>query len=202
MKKLVLLAVIAAVLSGCSNRPPVQAEPARVSDIMERTRSLIQQRQIKEEYSEHEYAREEDRKVATSQFQADLQQRMQANAARLDIHDDHWVLWLPERVTFEFDDVAIEQARTVKALAAFVGNMGDEYFVRVIGHTDNPGTDEYNFKLGLRRASEVARALIDEGVPAENIILGSKGAGLQRLPSEDRQRVNRRVEFEIIKAAP
>ncbi len=72
--------------------------------------------------------------------------------------------------------------------------------LRVEGHTDSRGSDEYNLDLSDRRAASVRTYLIDRGVPPS--ALESQGFG-ERRPidsndnSEGRQN-NRRVEFNAI----
>jgi outer membrane protein OmpA-like peptidoglycan-associated protein len=48
--------------------------------------------------------------------------------------------------------------------------------VRLIGRTDREGTDEYNQKLGLKRAEYVKDALVREGVDPSRIETESAGA--------------------------
>ncbi len=73
--------------------------------------------------------------------------------------------------------------------------------VRVEGHTDNEGTDEYNFELSSLRAAAVVEYLVSKGVPAER--LTSEGFGFTRPKASNRteegRAINRRVEFTIVK---
>lgn len=77
--------------------------------------------------------------------------------------------------------------------------------IEVIGHTDARGTEEYNYALGLRRATAVAEFLTDLGFPSENIEILSGGEEFPIAPNanedgtdnpEGRQR-NRRVEVVV-----
>ena len=45
----------------------------------------------------------------------------------------------------------------------------------VIGHTDSVGTDAYNDKLSLQRADAVRAALIERGIPAEDVVAEGRG---------------------------
>ncbi len=71
--------------------------------------------------------------------------------------------------------------------------------IRVIGHTDSFGTDEYNFRLGMRRAQAVADAIIALGIEEERLIIESKGETdhLVDLTQFNALNFNRRVHFEI-----
>ena len=70
----------------------------------------------------------------------------------------------------------------------------------VTGHTDNTGSDALNYKLGKWRAKNVADFLIQKGVPADRIIIESKGETMPvagNATAEGRKK-NRRVEITII----
>ena len=45
----------------------------------------------------------------------------------------------------------------------------------VIGHTDSVGTDAYNDRLSLQRADAIRNALIERGIPAEDIVAEGRG---------------------------
>ena len=47
--------------------------------------------------------------------------------------------------------------------------------VEIAGYCDERGSEEYNYKLGLRRAEAVKKALIAKGVSAESISIVSHG---------------------------
>lgn len=72
--------------------------------------------------------------------------------------------------------------------------------IRVAGHTDERGSDEYNLALGQRRAAAVKRYLSDQGIDGGRIEIVSFGEERPAVTgeSEDGYRMNRRAEFEII----
>ena len=71
--------------------------------------------------------------------------------------------------------------------------------VRVEGHTDDRGSDEYNIALGERRAKAAVDYLVAMGVPTSRVTLLSLGeeqpAELGR--DEDAWSRNRRAEFRV-----
>ena len=75
--------------------------------------------------------------------------------------------------------------------------------VRIEGHTDNRGNDNYNLQLSKRRAASVMRFLLGEGV--ESARLASEGYGEAQPIASNRSRrgraKNRRVEFVILDPA-
>ncbi|MBC7174108.1 MAG: OmpA family protein, partial [Polyangiaceae bacterium] len=71
--------------------------------------------------------------------------------------------------------------------------------IRVEGHTDSAGDDEYNMELSQRRAESVKRFLVDAGAKRRNI--EARGYGESRPIADEStaegRRQNRRVEFHI-----
>jgi peptidoglycan-associated lipoprotein len=71
--------------------------------------------------------------------------------------------------------------------------------IRVAGHTDSRGSDEYNLALGQRRAAAAKRYLTDRGIDGGRIEIVSFGEerGTCSDESESCWSRNRRDEFEI-----
>ncbi|MCL2144518.1 MAG: OmpA family protein [Endomicrobia bacterium] len=68
--------------------------------------------------------------------------------------------------------------------------------MRVDGHTDHVGTEEYNQDLSEKRAQAVANVLTENGIPADKVEV--KGYGKSKLiadESEEGMKKNRRVEI-------
>jgi OOP family OmpA-OmpF porin len=102
---------------------------------------------------------------------------------------------------FDFDKSVIKPAgkQALDSLAGKISNMLFEVAI-VIGHTDSVGTEEYNLKLGTRRAAAVKAYLISKGVPATRIYTDSKGEKqpvASNATAEGRAK-NRRVEIEVV----
>jgi len=73
--------------------------------------------------------------------------------------------------------------------------------IKIEGHCDASGTDEYNYALGLRRAKAAKDALIANGIPANRITLVSMGESSPECETSTSARCyakNRRVEFKVI----
>ena len=74
-------------------------------------------------------------------------------------------------VTFALDSVTLTaQDRQVIAQAAEDYRAGGAPQISVTGYTDTSGPAEYNLVLSQQRAETVADALIQEGVPATDIV--------------------------------
>ena len=104
------------------------------------------------------------------------------------------------KLNFDFDKDIVKERyfellRNVKAYAE-----QKNYAIRIIGHTDSKGSDEYNMKLGMRRAISVRNKLVEFGLdPARIIGVDSMG---EREPvatneTEEGRFENRRIEFQF-----
>ncbi len=104
-------------------------------------------------------------------------------------------------IYFEFDKSVLlpESYAELEELLNFL-NIYSEYKIKITGHTDNKGSDDYNLKLSLERAIAVARYLYQKGIPLARLEyegMGSKDP-IASNDTEIGQAKNRRVEFEII----
>jgi len=80
-------------------------------------------------------------------------------------------------------------------------NMASGAKVKIEGHCDASGSDEYNYALGLRRAKAAKDALIMKGVNQEKISLVSMGESSPECASSSSESCyskNRRVEFKVL----
>ncbi len=107
---------------------------------------------------------------------------------------------LAAKVYFEYDaaELSMQARSTLDAkLAIFRANPGLR--IRVAGHADERGSDEYNLALGQRRAVAVKRYLTDQGIDPGRIDVVSYGEERPEVTdgTEAGYRMNRRAEFEI-----
>jgi len=107
-----------------------------------------------------------------------------------------------EKVFFDFDSFVLSQ----QSRDTLYGNA--EYLlkryngaVKLEGHCDERGSDEYNLALGEKRAKSALTYLITLGVPAERLSVISYGKEKPADPghNEEAWAKNRRVEFVITK---
>jgi peptidoglycan-associated lipoprotein len=107
---------------------------------------------------------------------------------------------LTAAIYFEYDSDALgEAARTAldQKLAILQANSGIR--LRVAGHADERGSDEYNLALGQRRAAAAKRYLTQRGIPEAQIEIISYGEERPAATGSDESAYsqNRRDEFEI-----
>ena len=75
-----------------------------------------------------------------------------------------------------------------------------EMRIRIVGHTDDVGSEQDNIALSLGRAEAVKRALTERGVEGVRIETEGKGESEPIAPndSEEGRAENRRVEFIVL----
>lgn len=105
------------------------------------------------------------------------------------------------KVYFDYDkdDIRDDAKATLDAKVGIL-NANTAVRVRIAGHTDSRGSDEYNLALGQRRAAAVQRYLVGRGVSAsrfETVSFGKERPASQG-ENESSWSQNRRGEFEII----
>ncbi len=107
---------------------------------------------------------------------------------------------LNEKVYFEYDKAEIQQkSYALLDEVAQVLQANPEIEIRVEGHTDSRGGDEYNLELSQERAQSVVEYLTDRGVDRSR--MNAKGFGEKRPiesnSTEAGRAANRRVEIHI-----
>jgi len=74
--------------------------------------------------------------------------------------------------------------------------------VKIEGHCDATGTDEYNYALGLRRANASKEAIVSQGINPSSITIVSMGESSPACTTDYSEACfakNRRVEFKVIR---
>ena len=111
---------------------------------------------------------------------------------------------LATMVHFDFDrwEIRPEDRGTLDRKAAILGTNGG-LRIRIAGHADERGSDEYNLALGNRRAGAVKTYLANKGIDGSRVEVVSYG---EERPvasghDEDSWFQNRRAEFEATAGA-
>lgn len=122
-------------------------------------------------------------------------------------------------IHFEYDKAYLrDDEETSKVLQSFEKFLEEhpEVNLRVEGHTDSRGSDDYNQRLSDRRAASVRKWLLAQGVAEERLESVGKGESAPRVqepeecddkkpedttPCEEAWQANRRVEFHVTKGA-
>lgn len=117
---------------------------------------------------------------------------------------------LASRVQFEsieFDNgrasLKVEMYADLNKIVNFLlDNPG--FKLRISGHTDSSGSEDFNLKLSQDRARNIRDYIVDfAGVQAERVLWEGFGSSKPIIPgdSEEAKKINRRVEFEIYREA-
>jgi len=104
-------------------------------------------------------------------------------------------------IYFEYDsDELTSEARAALDARIPVMNANPELRIRIEGHCDERGSDEYNLVLGRRRAEQAKRYLTDRGIDASRIETMSFGRERPAAMGSGEQAwsQNRRDEFQIV----
>ena len=115
--------------------------------------------------------------------------------------DKGYSLNIPEKVLFDFNKFTLkdEAKKALDVVGAFIKEKNIKQ-IRVIGYTDNIGSDEYNLKLSLQRAQSVADYLINcAKIDAKLFKIEGKGKANPIAPndSDENRAKNRRVEIKL-----
>ena len=185
-RKLFVLAAGALVAAACGGSQPEPETPAPVA---------IDSTAIKEQMRRDSIAAAERARAEAERRAAE--ERAMAAAALLttqltgELHD---------MINFDFDrsDIRMEDEANLDRKAAIM-TANAAVRLRISGHADERGSDEYNLALGNRRAESAKRYLVNKGVNASRINIVSFGEErpLDPASNEDAWTKNRRDEFEL-----
>ena len=118
---------------------------------------------------------------------------------------------IPKKVTvvmdertllFDFDKSVVKE-QYIPILRNVIDYMiENNYDVTIVGHTDSKGSESYNEKLAMRRATSVKEKLLELGLSSDRIV-GLEGRGeLEPVSSnetEEGRSQNRRIEFNLVR---
>ena len=87
----------------------------------------------------------------------------------------------------------------LQELYRFLSSRPNQH-IRIVGHTDNIGSDRSNQVLSEGRCQEVRRAMIDKGISADRIQTEGRGERDPIVPndSDEHRQMNRRVEIVLL----
>ena len=182
----VLFTIAGLTLAACRKKPAPAPTPTPTTTVNQD--SIDAARRAQEERDR--LAREAAARDSAARAQARLDSVL--NAARATLNAP---------VYFDYDAADLrDDARGVleAKLPILTANAGLR--IRIAGHTDSRGSDEYNLALGQRRASSVKSFLAERGIDASRVEIASFGEerGTCTEEAESCWSQNRRAEFEIV----
>jgi outer membrane protein OmpA-like peptidoglycan-associated protein len=111
------------------------------------------------------------------------------------------VINFSEKVLFDFGKSDLtSNSRTMLDKLAGILNKYNQTDLKVFGHTDSKGSEEFNMGLSERRASAVANYLTSHGINRARMSTQGLGESAPKCTNdtEEGRACNRRVEFTII----
>jgi outer membrane protein OmpA-like peptidoglycan-associated protein len=109
---------------------------------------------------------------------------------------------LEEEVLFDFERARVKNAAqpVLDAIFKLYKQHPEWMKIRIEGHADQRGKEDFNQELSERRANNVMRQLVERGLPADMIESAGYGATQPRdkRELEEAYRRNRRVEFVVV----
>ena len=124
-----------------------------------------------------------------------------SGGANLDATAAGRVATMSDRIHFDYDksDIKPEDTGRLDSKAALLKQF-TAVRIRITGHCDERGSDQYNIALGMRRATAAKTYLVQLGIDASRIDVASLGREVPVDPGHDEAAwaQNRRDEFDII----
>jgi peptidoglycan-associated lipoprotein len=178
-----------AALNACHHNPP--AAPTPVTQASGPDADSL--RRAQEEAARRAAADAARRRAADSAAAAEAARRAAAAAGSL-------TAALTAMVHFDYDQSDLRPGdRAILDAKVPIMQANSGVMIRVAGHTDERGSDEYNLALGQRRAAAVKAYLVQHGIADARIQTVSYGEEhpIAQGTDESAWAQNRRAEFEI-----
>jgi outer membrane protein OmpA-like peptidoglycan-associated protein len=123
-----------------------------------------------------------------------------SEAAAVRREGDLLAITLKGDVTFDHDSAVVRPGlySEIDRIANVMMQYPDT-FIRVEGHTDSTGSEDYNLELSARRAVAVKNLIIQKGVPSHRIetVTFGESRPIATNDTEAGRQMNRRVEIKI-----
>lgn len=189
---LIVMGLVAAmVAAACGSKPEPAAAPTPVAAAGPDTAAERMAREAAEE--EARRAREEAERIQ--------RQREADSLAALARAGDEVRAMLAAMIHFDYDRAEIrpDDAGALDAKVAIL-QANPNLRLRIHGHCDERGSDEYNLALGNRRATAVKAFLVNRGIDGSRLETQSWGEErpIAQGTEEGAWTQNRRAEFEIV----
>ena len=96
-------------------------------------------------------------------------------------------------------ELSEQSVERIGRIAGLVASM-DGFVVRLAGHADGRGAEDYNEQLSAARAAAVRDALIAAGFPSARIAVSAEGESAAQAAEEDLDALamERRVQIELV----
>lgn len=189
-KRIILPALVGALLLGaCGGKQAPQVDPAAEA---EEARLAEEEARRRAEEEARRRAEEEERRRAAEE------ERRRAEAAAAEAARAREIMQALVHFDFDRSEIRSDSEETLMEKVAVL-RANSNVRIRIEGHADERGSDEYNLALGLRRANAVRDFLENYGIASNRIetVSFGKDRPLVRASNEDAWAKNRRAEFQV-----
>jgi len=137
-----------------------------------------------------------------AEFNRQLAEEQRANQIEVErLQNENLKITMNSEISFDYNSARLTPAffNSLTKVADIL-NRYNRSTIRIIGHTDNRGSDAYNQNLSTQRAQSVKQFLSDRGVDSRRIEAVGRGEQEPRASNatEAGRQLNRRVEMLII----
>lgn len=185
----VSIGLAAAIVAACGGSPPPETAPQPNADSIAAAERARQEAEAEAERR----AREEAERVRREREAGAAAERARTTEEVRNM--------LAVMVHFDFDksNIRPDDAAVLDQKVAIL-QANPDLRIRLGGHCDERGSDEYNLALGNRRATSAKQYLVSHGIDAGRIETQSWGEErpIAMSHDEDSWAQNRRAEFEIL----
>lgn len=199
--------VAALAVSGCATRKYVDRQVAeQVAAVQQRVDGVqAQVEQTQSRLQEHD-TRISDNTAAAQAASRTAQEALERAVAAGKLAEGKLLfetLLSDDQVKFGLDSSTLsEGARSaLQELADRLKADNQNVYLEIQGHTDNVGNEDYNLRLGERRAEAVRRFLSSQGIPLHRMSVISYGESAPIADNKTREgrATNRRVAIVVLK---
>ena len=193
MKSIVLSSVVMAMLvfSGCADKEPAVDTKTEEKAVAQEVENVQTETVSPDNSTVNESSMSGSSSDSSSSSDSDSTEMKMANLERE-----------LTSVYFDFDKFVVRSDMKDKVTngAVIANGPASDFTVKLEGNCDEWGSDEYNFALGLKRASTIKKALVAEGVSSHRITMVSYGESnpVCNDKTQDCWAQNRRVDFKLL----
>ncbi len=192
------LAAVVAFTVACPPPPPPEPPAPTVNqdsiDAANRARAEAERQRLAAEEAARREAAERARREEEARLAREAEERARAAMAAARAA-------FATAIYFELDRSELStESRSILEAKLPLLRANPNVRIRIAGHADERGSDDYNVALSQRRAAAARRFLVDQGIAQDRIDVVGFGEERPAMTgsSEEAWARNRRAEFEII----
>lgn len=143
----------------------------------------------------------EKRKAVFERLKSGLQSMVAAGKLKVKMERGQMIVEMGEKVLFDVGKSKLKQ-EGIQALGeltpVLISFQGRKF--QIAGHTDNTGSDEFNWRLSTERALSVVRFMIEQGMPADRVSASGYGMyqPIETNETPEGRALNRRIEILLL----